>query len=142
MAAHAGGELVRLLGANIAPTADLACRFDAVGASSAGPMVQASFWSAGEMRCLAPARSALSSDDLLVYGTLNTTSADDGGFVKIHCKKGTDEILGATICSERATVRKTSRRRHAIDATSTHWLFHTGTRASPSRSLRWRFNRI
>ena len=29
-------------------------------------------------------------------------AADDGGFVKIHCKKGTDEILGATICSEHA----------------------------------------
>ena len=47
-------------------------------------------------------------------------AADDGGFVKIHCKKGTDEILGATICSERATVRKTSRRppRHRRDVDS------------------------
>ena len=30
------------------------------------------------------------------------TTADDGGFVKIHCRKGTDKILGATICSEHA----------------------------------------
>ena len=51
-------------------------------------------------------------------------AADDGGFVKIHCRKGTDEILGATICSECATVRKTSRRRHAIDATSARWRIH------------------
>ena len=29
-------------------------------------------------------------------------TADEGGFVKIHCRKGTDEILGATICSEHA----------------------------------------
>ena len=47
-------------------------------------------------------------------------AADDGGFVKIHCKKGTDEILGATICSEHATVRKNiaSRPRHRRDVCS------------------------
>ena len=47
-------------------------------------------------------------------------SADEGGFVKIHCKKGTDEILGATICSEHATVRKNiaSRPRHRRDVDS------------------------
>ena len=48
-----GNELVRLLGANIAPTGELGCRFGPLGTNGVGgAIVPATFISSGEMRCL------------------------------------------------------------------------------------------
>ena len=78
-----GGELVRLLGDNHAPTADLACRFaPRSGGGGGGVVVEATFVSSEETRCLTPSVGVVGSADAVVALTNNATAAasGDGGY--------------------------------------------------------------
>ena len=85
-----GGELIRLIGSNIAPTSDLACRFaprdvhggGALLSAGGGVVVPATFVTSEEMRCLTPAAGLVGSFNTVVFATHNATAAaeGDGGY--------------------------------------------------------------
>ena len=83
MSGSYGGELVRLLGSNIAPTGELGCRFSARwGGGLGGAVVPASYVSPTEMRCLSAPIWLVQAVEAEVHSTHNRSAAAaaDGGY--------------------------------------------------------------
>jgi len=83
MSGSYGGELVRLLGTNIAPTGELGCRFSARWSGGlGGAVVPASYVSPTEMRCLSAPIWLVRAVEAEVHSTHNRSAAAaaDGGY--------------------------------------------------------------